>query len=139
MIGAARSAKQNIVEGSSEKTSKKMELKLLGVARASLQELLEDYEDFLRQNNFKQWKKNSPEAEKVRKLVYRSNWSYRSYRPYLSKPDLAANAIICLINQTNYLLDRQINTLREKFLSEGGWTEQMFKERLKRRKKNLKL
>ena len=139
MIGAARSAKQNIVEGSSEKTSKKMELKLLGVARASLQELLEDYEDFLRQNNFKQWKKNSPEAEKVRKLVYNPNWSYKSYHPYLSKPDLAANAMICLINQTNYLLDRQINTLREKFLSEGGWTEQMFKERLKRRKKNSKL
>lgn len=108
-----------------------MEIKLLGIARASLQELLEDYEDFLRQNNFKQWTKAPFQAEKTKKLVYTPDWSYKSYLTYRSKPDTAANAMICLINQTNYLLDRQIKT--------DGWTEQMFKERLKRRKKKLKL
>lgn len=134
MVRAARSGKQNIAEGSSEKTSKKTEIKLLGVARASLQELLEDYEDFLRQNGFKLWQKESVEAKRVRSLVYRSDWSYRSYLSYLSDPEQAANAMICLINQANYLLDRQLKTLKEKFLNEGGWTEQMFRERLRRRR-----
>ena len=134
MIQAARSGKQNIAEGSSERASRKSEIKLLGVARASLQELLEDYEDFLRQNGFRQWGKDSTQSKRVRGLVYQSNWSYQSYRSYLSDPERAANAMICLIHQTNYLLDQQIKVLKEKFLNEGGWTETMFRERLKRRK-----
>ncbi len=136
MIQAARSGKQNIVEGSTERASKKAEIKLLGVARASLQELLEDYEDFLRQNGMRRWDKEAKEAKEARALVYRSDWSYWSYRSYLGDPGKAANAMICLINQTNYLLDRQIKSLKEKFLKEGGWTEQMYRERLKRRRKN---
>jgi len=138
MVQAARSGKQNIVEGSSEKASKKAEIKLLGVARASLQELLEDYEDFLRQNGLKQWTKESVEAKAVRALVYQSDWSYQSYRSYLNDPEKAANAMICLINQTNYLLDRQIKSLKEKFLNEGGWTEQMYRERLRRRNQSYR-
>jgi four helix bundle suffix protein len=109
---------------------------LLGVARASLQELLEDYEDFLRQNGFRQWEKESVQAKRVRALVYQPDWSYRSYLSYLSDPEQAANAMICLINQANFLLDRQLKVLKEKFLNEGGWTEQMFRERLRLRRRN---
>jgi len=138
IVQAARSGKQNIVEASTERTSKKSELKLLGVARASLQELLEDYEDFLRQRNFKLWPKELPEARAIRGLVYKSDWSYWTYRSYLAKPETAANAMTCLINQVNYLLDRQIAVLKEKFLEEGGWTENIFRERMARRNKTNK-
>lgn len=138
MVQAARSGKQNIVEASTQRTSKKGELKLLGVARASLQELLEDYEDFLRQRDFSQWRKDSPQARQVRGLVYRSNWSYMSYKSYLSNLEASANAMICLINQVNFLLDRQIRALKEKFVSEGGWTENIFRQRLAKRNRSNK-
>jgi len=138
MVQAARSGKQNIVEASTERTSKKSELKLLGVARASLQELLEDYEDFLRQRGLKLWPKESPEAHTIRGLVYKSSWSYRTYKSYLAEAEAAANTMVCLINQVNFLLDRQIAVLKEKFVSEGGWTENIFKERLRRRNKTNK-
>jgi four helix bundle suffix protein len=94
---------------------------------------LEDYEDFLRQRNLKLWGKDSPEARAIRGLVYKSNWSYSTYKSYLAQAEKAANTMICLINQVNYLLDRQIAVLKEKFLSQGGWTEQIFHERLRRR------
>ena len=132
MIQAARSSKQNIVEGSSYRTSEKSELKLLGVARASFQELLEDYEDFLRQRRMRQWNKDSPEAQEVRRLAYQLNQSYWSY---LSNSERAANAMICLINQTNYLLDRQIKSAEEKFLKQGGYTESLYRRRLDQRNK----
>lgn len=134
MVQAGRSGKQNIVEGSSERTSKKSELKLLGVARASFQELLEDFEDFLRQRALALWNKNSPKAKAVRALAYQTNRSYETYRSYLQSPELAANCAICLINQANFLLDRQISSLEEKFIREGGYTENLFKKRLARRK-----
>jgi len=136
MIQAARSGKQNIVEASTERTSKKSEIKLLGVARASLQELLEDYEDFIRQHNFSLWQKDQTQARTVRALVYKTNWSYWTYKSYLTKPDLAANTMVCLINQVNFLLDRQIKTLQDKFVREGGWTEQLFQKRLKQKYEN---
>ena len=130
MVQAARSGKQNIVEGSTERTSQKSELKLLGVARASFQELLEDYEDFLRQRNLPQWDKNHPVAEEVRRLVYKANRTYQTYKSYLENPESAANTIICLINQTNYLLDNQIKSLEAKFIKEGGYTEKLFNKRI---------
>jgi four helix bundle suffix protein len=130
MVQAARSGKQNIVEGSSERTSKKSELKLLGVSRASFQELLEDYEDFLRQRGLGQWQKDAPKAKEIRQLAYKTYKSYQTYRSYLSAPETAANVALCLINQENFLLDRQIKSLEEKFIKEGGWTEQIFKKRL---------
>ncbi len=130
MTQAARSGKQNIVEGSSYRTSEKSELKLFGVARASFQELLEDYEDLLRQRGLRQWTKDSPEAREVRELVYKSD---KSYWFYMSDPEKAANAMICLINQVNYLLDRQIKAAEEKFLKEGGYTENLYKRRMERR------
>jgi len=136
MVQAARSGKQNIVEGSAERTSVKSELKLLGVARASFQELLEDYEDFLRQRSLAQWEPSSEHARAVRALPYRTDWSYQTYRTYMSSPTHAANAMLCLINQCNFLLDRQIKAREEKFLREGGWTEQMFAKRIAARKQN---
>ena len=106
MVQAARSGKQNIAEGSmASGTSKKTELKLVSVARASLEELLADYEDYLRQHRIAQWSKNDVRATDVRRLAYRSDKSYRTYEPYMTSGELAANAIICLIHQTNYLLD----------------------------------
>jgi four helix bundle suffix protein len=130
MVQAARSGKQNIVEGSSERTSKKSELKLLGVSRASFQELLEDYEDFLRQRGFVLWGKDSDEAREVRGLAYRTDKTYQTYGSYLSDPGKAANCMICLINQENFLLDRQIKSLEERFVKDGGYTEELFRKRL---------
>src|SRR5207237_833864 len=103
-----RSGKQNIVEGSQiSGTSKEAELKLRNVARASLEELLEDYRDFLRIRGNPQWSKNSREALFVRKLGAGKDMSYRTYGSYLEpRPaQVVANILICLIHQTNYLLD----------------------------------
>jgi four helix bundle suffix protein len=132
MVQAARSGRQNIAEGSQASgTSKKFELKLVGVARASLEELLLDYEDFLRQRDLRQWDKNHPTAAAVRRLAYEKNRSYSTYRPYIeSAPsEVAANTIICLIHQTNYLLDQQLRQLQKAFLEEGGFTERLYKAR----------
>lgn len=137
MVQAARSGKQNIVEGSTERTSQKSELYLLGVARASLQELLEDFEDFLRQHSLRQWRKEDPIAEQVRQLAYRTNRSCGTYKSYLGNPETAANTAICLIHQANFLLDRQIKILEEKFIKEGGYTEKLHQQRLQERKRRL--
>ena len=136
MEQAARSGRQNIAEGSrASGTSKKTELKLTNVARASLEELLLDYEDFLRQRNLKAWTKDFPEAKKVRSLCY--NPSYQSYSSYLNSPEFAANMLICVIHQTNYLLDKQIRKLSEEFLQKGGFTERLYQKRNEFRNNNF--
>ena len=135
MIQAARSGKQNILEGSQASgTSKETEIKLMNVARASLEELLEDYRDFLRVRGARLWEKNSKEALFVRKLGA-ENASYESYRTYIeSRPaDVVANILICIIHQTNYLLDQQIRRLEQDFLKEGGLRERMTRARLNER------
>lgn len=137
MVQAARSGKQNIAEGSmASGTSKKTELKLVNVARASLEELLLDYEDFLRQRKLALWGKDHPTAQAVRKLVYRANRTYETYKPYIeeSPPEVAANTLVCLINQTNYLLDQQLRQLEQQFLDEGGFTEKLYRTRIQARK-----
>jgi four helix bundle suffix protein len=151
MVQAARSGVQNIAEGSmASATSKKMELKLTGVARASLEELLLDYEDFLRQRGLRLWPKDSPEALAVRRR-YQSDQSDRSDQPDQSdqsdgstqpdaygistaSPEVAANTLICLINQASYLLGRQLQSLEKQFLAEGGFTERLYRERQARRR-----
>lgn len=135
MIQAARSGRQNIAEGSQASgTSKKTELKLVGVARASLEELLLDYEDFLRQRGLALWGKNHPTAQAVRRLAYEKNRTYRTYSTYIeSSADTAANTVICLIHQTNYLLDQQLRQLEGAFLKEGGFTERLYWARKKSR------
>lgn len=137
MVQAARSGKQNIAEGSmASGTSKKTELKLVNVARASLEELLLDYEDFLRQRKLGLWGKDHPTAQAVRKLAYAENRSYTTYRPYIeeSPHEVAANTLVCLINQTNYLLDQQLRQLEQQFLHEGGFTEKLYRTRIQARK-----
>ena len=138
MVQAARSGKQNIAEGSKASvTSTEMELKLTNVARASLEELLLDYQDFLRVRDFPLWEKNSKEALYVRKLGKTENESFETYRTYMETrpPETLANIGICLIHQANYLLDRQIKRLEQDFLKKGGLRENMTRARLDYRRK----
>ena len=137
MVQAARSGKQNIAEGSmASGTSKKTELKLVGVARASLEELLIDYQDFLRQRQLPLWEKGHAKAQEVRKLAYSENRSYTTYKSYVevSSAEVAANTMICLIHQTNYLLDQLLRQLEQQFLKEGGFTEKLYRVRNQARK-----
>jgi four helix bundle suffix protein len=132
MVQAARSGKQNIAEGSmASGTSRKTEFKLVGVARASLEELLLDYEDYMRQQKLTQWPKDHPATKEVRKLAFALNRTYTTYRPYVEEsfPETAANTLICLIHQANYLLDQQLRQLEERFLKEGGFTERLYQKR----------
>ncbi len=127
MVQAARSGVQNIAEGSvASGTSKKTELKLTNVARASLEELLLDYQDFLRQRGLRLWAKDSPEALAVRRR-YQSDSSERSDPHHFrgATPEVAANTLICLINQASYLLGRQLENLDQTFLAQGGFTERL--------------
>ncbi len=114
-----------------------MELKLVGVARASLEELLLDYEDFLRQRALVLWDRDVPAAAAVRRQAWEDNRSYGTYRPYIEEasPEVAANAMICLIHQTNYLLDRLLRQLELDFLHEGGFTERLYSVRRRGRRK----
>ena len=141
MVQAARSGKQNIVEATAASgTSKETEIKLIGVARASLEELLEDYHDFLRNRRVPAWDKNSREALFVRKLGWKKNTSFETYRTYIESrpPEVVANIIICVIHQTNYLLDQQKRQLERAFLEEGGLRERMTRARLaERARQNL--
>lgn len=139
MVQAARSGKQNIAEGCmASGTSKKTELKLIGVARASLEELLLDFEDFLRQKELGLWGKDYAKAKEVRGLCYKKNRSYMTYKTYIedSSPEIAANTIICIIHQTNYLLDQQLRSLEKEFIKEGGFTERLYHTRSRARKWN---
>ena len=143
MVQAARSGVQNIAEGSmASATSKKTELKLTGVARASLEELLLDFEAFLRQKGLRLWAKDSPEALAVRKKYLSDKKSDRSDLSDASDPygiktasaEAAANTLICLINQASYLLGRQLQRLEQQFLTEGGFTERLYKARSQARR-----
>ena len=136
MVQAARSGKQNIIEGSKASgTSKEMELKLTNVARASLEELLADYEDFLRVRDTAIWSKESREAQFVRKLGGHAGVTFEEFRAFVeTRPgEVVANIALCLIHQANYLLDQQIRQLEATFLREGGLRERMTKARLESR------
>jgi restriction system protein len=148
MVQAARSGRQNIAEGSrASATSSQTELRLVNVARASLDELLLDYEDFLRQRGLLAWSKDDPEAREVRAVGLgraRTDESdptdpsddRKKYARWLDHPDPAvvANALICLIHQANYLLDRQIHGLERQFVEEGGYSERLAAARLEKRR-----
>jgi len=133
MTQAARSGKQNILEGSrASGTSKETEIKLTNVARASLEELLEDYRDYLRTGNHLQWNKNSKEALFVRRLGSKREVTYEKFRDFVQTRDghVVANIMICLIHQTNYLMDQQIRRLEKEFLEQGGLRERMTRARI---------
>ncbi|MBL7972610.1 MAG: four helix bundle protein [Prolixibacteraceae bacterium] len=136
MVQAARSGKQNIVEGSAASaTSKEMEIKLVNVAKASLQELLVDYEDYLRTRNHRQWENDSVELLKMRELGRKHNdTAFYMELVKVRQPETIANMAICLIKQTDYMLFRQLQSLGEDFLKNGGMRERMTRMRQDRRK-----
>jgi four helix bundle suffix protein len=157
MVQAARSGRQNIAEGSrASATSSQTELRLVNVARASLEELLLDYEDYLRHRRLPQWLPDGPEASEVRAiprtlrkdpsdpsdpsdltdLSDQERWALYARWLDHADPAIRANATICLIHQANYLLDRQIAALEAAFVEDGGYSEQLATERLRHRKKD---
>jgi len=136
MIQAARSGKQNIAEGSmASATSKQTEIHLTNVARASQEELLADYQDFLRKHGSGEWPKDHPYRKRLQQLNRISNATYATFQQGIEHedPTICANVIIGLVRVTCYLLDRQLAQLQEAFLEEGGIRERMTKARLERR------
>lgn len=136
MVQAARSGKQNIAEGAkAAKTSTEMELKLTNVARASLEELMIDYKDYLRVREHPIWEKDSKEALYIRKLGSHAGESYRTYKEFVdTRPaNVVANIAHTLTNQANFLLDQQIRRLEKDFLETGGLKEQMYRARVTHR------
>jgi four helix bundle suffix protein len=139
MIQAARSGKKNLLEGSKAgTTSKETEIKLTSVARSSLEELLDDYRDYLRVRERREWDKDSKEALFVRRLGRKVPQTYELYREFVETrpPEVIANIAICLIHQANYLIDQQLRRLEKDFLEQGGLRERMFQVRLRHRRQN---
>ena len=155
MVQAARSGRQNIAQGNrAGAVSTKSELKLTNVARASLEELLLDFEDYLRQNDLPLWDKDSADAKTIRQLGTqiqkaaagaplagsddpgdRARWQL--YKPYLAHkdPSVIANSLICLIHQANYLLEQQLIAMEQAFVEGGGFSEQLAAARIAERRK----
>ncbi len=141
MVQAARSGKQNIAEASmASGTSKETEIKLTNVARASLEELKIDYEDFLRIHKFEIWAKEHRYTQRFRELNRTPNATYETYKNAVEneKPEICANSLICLINIVSYLLSQQIKSLEQAFINEGGLRERMTKARIDKRNQNRK-
>ena len=150
MVQAARSGVQNIAEGSQAAgTSKKTELKLTNVARASLEELRLDYEDFLRHRKLQLWNRNdSRRAQLVERRCRTADevaaWVHVMHQsgpggPSTGStpstyPEIAANAALVLINVACALLDRQISSLANAFEAQGGFTERLYRIRTKKRR-----
>ena len=138
MVQAARSGKQNIFEGSmASATSKETEIKLTNVARASLEELLADYRDFLRVRGLQEWPAGHAYARRLRDLSKIHGATYETFRKGVENldPAISANVAIGLIRVTSYLLDRQLHHLEQAFVKEGGLRERMTRARLEERQK----
>ena len=141
MVQAARSGKQNIVEGSQVSgVSKEGEIKLTGVARASFEELIKDYEDFLRVHKLAKWTKSHPYTQRLRELNRTHSPSYATFQKGIEHKDpaIAANVLLDLTKLTCFLLDRQLRQLEKAFLAEGGLRERMTRARLAARSKQHK-
>ena len=156
MIQAARSGRQNIAEGSrAAATSSQSELRLVNVARSSLEELLLDFEDYLRHRRLALWPLSSAETRAVREvprrfkedrtdqidltnLTDRERWALYAHWLEHERAEVRANAIISLIHQANYLLDKQIAALEAAFVEEGGYSEQLAAARLVARERQSK-
>lgn len=135
MTQAARSGKQNIVEGY-ELQSLETYIKFLGIAKGSIKELLEDYEDYLRQRNLILWEKDGNKMREMRDLrVIRDPSPHIPQYPHIPyNPELAANLLVMLCQRTTYLLEKQIESLRVKFINEGGFRENLFRERMNKKR-----
>jgi len=141
MVQAARSGKQNIVEGSvASGTSKEMEVKLTNVARASLEELKEDYRDFLRTRRLPHWEAEHPYAQRLRQLNRTPGADYSTFQKGIENedPEIAANVLLGLTSVACYLLQKQLEALEQAFLKEGGLRERMTRARLEARKMDSK-
>jgi len=145
MEGAARSGKQNIVEGSDNlTTSLKVCIKLTGIAKSSIEELIGDLEDFLRQRDLSQWNKNdsrvralrAQSAKLVRSLAVERNLSHLRNLRLPAEPEDAANFLLTLSHQATFLLNRQVEALKRKHEHEGGLTEELYRKRIEFRQKN---
>jgi len=149
MTGAARSGKQNIVEGSDNmETSLKLAINLTGVAKSSLEELTGDLEDFVRQNDLRLWDKSDQPTRVIRTKsseVVRSLSNLRSLRAEEERkllkqfalpksPEEAANLLLTLCHQATYLLHKQVEALKQKHMTEGGLTEELYRKRVEYRK-----
>ena len=135
MIQAARSGKQNIAEGSeAATTSRETEIKLTNVAKASLEELLIDYQDFLRVRNINVWDISNPRLQRLRKYLTTETFN-KEYPQLLTKlnSEEIANLAITLINQATYMLRRLLERQQETFVENGGIREQMAQARIKYR------
>ena len=138
MVQAARSGKQNIAEGCmASATSKETEIKLVNVARASLEELKIDYEDFLRTQKLPIWDIKHRLVTRFREINKTPNANYQTFEKAIENesPEICANVMICLINIATYLLAKQIKSLEKDFLEHGGLRERMTKSRIENRNK----
>ena len=138
MVQAARSGKQNIAEGNqAATTSTETEIKLTNVAKASLEELLIDYEDYLRVRGLPHWEKTHPRYEKMRQYAQSKELAdnYKTLLPQLTAEEIA-NLCITLIHQAIYMLYRLLAHQQERFVKQGGIREQMLNARLAYRNKN---
>ena len=139
MVQAARSGKQNIVEGSvASGTSKEMEVKLTNVARASLVELKEDYLDFLRTRKLPIWDTEHAYTKRLRDLNRTPGANYETFQKGIENddPEIAANVLLGLTTVTCYLLQKQLAALEQAFLKEGGLRERMTRARLEVKKRD---
>ena len=131
MVQAARSGKQNIAEGNqAAATSSETEIKLTNVAKASLEELLNDYEDYLRVRNLQQWGNRHPRYEKMRQYA-RSEQIKKDYADKIRQmnDEEIANLCITLIHQAIYMLHKLLETMQNRFVTEGGIKERMYQSR----------
>jgi len=132
----------NILEGrKAATTSKETEIKLTNVGRASLEELLADFRDYLRVRDLPLWPRDSKESLYVRDLGQQTPQTFEIYREFVeTRPaEVIANIVICLIHQPNYLLDQQLKTLEKEFVEQGGLRERMTKARLNYRNQKPKV
>lgn len=136
MVQAARSGKQNIVEGNADmETSQEMGIKLINVAKASFRELLADYEDFLRVNGFVRWSEESEQLRAMRRLGRDGSNEQILQIAGTRSLDVVANMAIVLLKQEDYLLHQLLQSLSNRFLQEGGFKEKMFRMRMQQRGK----
>jgi len=131
MVQAARSGKQNIVEGSEDgQTSSEMEIKLLNVARGSLQELRLDYQDYLNTHHLPMWPADSERQQRLREFCHSHN-DYSDYAPFVVKmsDEEMANLLLTLCHQTDKMMCSYIEKLEHRFVTEGGIKERMYAAR----------
>ena len=131
MVQAARSGKQNIIEGSEDGlTSSEMEIKLLNVARGSLQELRADYQDYIKSHHLEVWNTDNPRQQRLRDFCY-SNNDYEAYAPMVEKmnDEEYANLMLTLCHQTDKLMCAYLEKLEHRFVTEGGIKERMYAAR----------